>query len=467
MFRHQIAQHTSLVNSSSFPSDISAPGAPENFTCTTEVTQQGVLLSWDPPTSGGQVFYYEVYRNGSFLANESTTEFQFDNAVNGDVFKARAVGVRGLTGPFSGTCTYTGDDTLQVQGVGIPDLTSVHILWSDISSSSQISFEGYNVYLDGVKQNGSLLPASMQGYAFFNRSVGTDYTLGVSFVHDGGQESGIFDVVVTAPGQGVRYGAFTQSRFLTARLVRSGDTTSTTRWGAPFGLAVKEGTKVTISPEFSFNIQHQEREWSSPDDYSYKYVFHPEEIFGSAEIYFLEGCGNGLSLTYNRIKQGGGIVIGNPDDGYDTRSASFYIDRLYDLFTMTGPACNDPDRLQISATISLNEEDINDVATFIGDEGHFVKLPTDNNTLTEFDNTNADDVALIWSTFPSTPYYDIYIRTKGGSFPATPNYENLTAGDNFFVIDSLAVGTYEAQVDFKYGDGSIAESSNILEFDIA
>lgn len=463
MFRHQIAQHTSLVNIKGFPDDLSAPGTPQNFTCTTEVTTQGVILSWDPPTSGGIVFYYQIYRNDSFYANESDTIHQFDNPVNNDVFKVRAVGVRGLTSSFSNTCTYTGEDSLNVQGAGIPDRTSVHIMWQDVSESTQISFEGYNVYLDDVKQNGSLLPATVQGFGFFDKTAGEDYKLGVSFVHDGGQESDIFEVTVTAPGQGVRYGVMTKSRYITAPIVAVGSVAPITRWGAPFGIAVKDGTKVSIYPEWSYASQHREREWSSPSSWAFTYRLNPFE--DESRVFYEEGCGNGLSLVYDRIKQKAGIIIGTAESD-DARSVSLSIRRSFGGFSFSGPACNDPDKLSLSATISLNEVDINDVGIYTSDDAHFVKLPVENNSLIEFDNGNADDAVLIWSTFPSTPFYDVYIRTSGGSFPGTPNYEDLVAADNFLVIDNLSPDDYEAKVDFKYGDGTIAETSNILAFDI-
>lgn len=464
MFRHQIAQHTALINSKSFPEDLSAPGTPQNFSCITEITTQGVTLQWDPPSSGGIVFYYEIYRNDSFYANESDTVHQFSNPVNNDVFKVRAVGVRGLTSPFSNTCTYTGEGTLNVQGIGIPDRTSVHVLWQDISNSNQISFEGYNVYLDDVKQNSSLLPATVQGYGFFDKTVNQSYKLGVSFVHDGGQESGKFEVNVTAPGQGVRYGVMTRSRYITAPIVHYGSYAPRLRSGKRFGLAVKDGTQVSIFPEFSYPSQHRQREWSVPGSWAFTFRLNPFE--DESKIFYGDGCNRGLSLVYNRIKQKVGITIGSKQTD-DARFVMLIIKRSIRGFTFSGPACSGPDNLYLSATISLNEEDINDVGLYSSDQAHFIQLPTEHNSLIEFDNGNADDAVLIWSTFPSTPFYDVYIRTSGGSFPGTPNYEDLVAADNFLVIDNLVPGNYEAKVDFKYGDGSIAETSNILAFDIA
>lgn len=460
MFRHQPAIITRSIDSSDGPQDMTGPDPPENFSCKSEITSQGVELTWDKPSSGGPVFYYEIFKNDSFLARSSDTIHVHDSPSDGDVFKARSVGIRGLKSSFSGTCTYTGDESLDPAVVGMSHRTSLHLSWSDLRHTDQISLEGYNVYLDGVKQNSSLLGTNILEYGFFDLVVDQDYDVAVTFVHDGGQESGQFTVTGTPPGSTVVFQGITRNNNFGFTLVGLNNQPSH-HWVGDVGLALKDKARVTVTPDWSFDRIYDYRTWSIPATHDYTFRLAPFE--GEAKVDFEEGCSNGLSFVHNRLKPKSVIM------GDDVRGIGLAIGESYN-FRWSGYCENQPGTyLDISATVIISDSaDIISQATFDDDNlGFFTELPQDTVTLDERPNSAAGEVIFYWVTFPSIPFYDLYIRSKGGSFPSSPQYEDLTRDDNILSDTSLAADTYEARMDFKRRDKTVMIQSNILEFTIS
>lgn len=458
--KHQIAQHYSLLGYSSSPEDRTAPGAPENLRGKNRLTEVGVQLLWDEPTSGGKVFYYEIFVNDSKWANSSTTEADYPNAEVGDIFKVRAVGVLGLKSAFSNTWTYEGGESLTPSVAGYA--TSLHMRWNDISDSDQVNFEGYNVYINGVKENSALLSAKVLAYPFFNLTAGSTHTVAVSFEHDGGQESDLFEVEGTVGSQGASFQINISSSIRSYPII--GTTGTVHSWADESGgVIVKEGARMKVTPIFSPGIQNDHPEWSTVETYTRVYTLGAGG--GKAEMEFNAGCENDsnillydnlepINVTTDEVHQIYGGIINSWN------------------FMFRGGQCPDaPDyHTSISFAASVSEEDFVKIGDYSTGGYNTFRLPEEDEGRLEAE-TNSDNSAVTfrWTAYFSLPHLKLYIKEEGdASYPSSPHHSGfLINNNNLYVIDNLADGTYNAKVEYYLGDQStLMVTSNEVTFTI-
>jgi len=463
MFRHQIAHNASLVDFSDYPSEIIPPVVPQNLVVESDTINREAFVTWEPPTTGGKVFYYELFLNGSHLANVSDRKYVYSNASGGDTFKVRAVGVLGLLSGFSNTDSYEGTIGLIPTATGLSNPPSLHIQWNDISNTDQVNVEGYHVYKGGTKQNSSLLPLEVLEYPLFNLSTEVEYNIGVSFEYDGGQESAVFDLDVTAPSGDIAFIAI-QTSFHHPLVLASTSIIPGSLSDDSLGLHVEDGTRVTFSPSFDPGDQHDEAEWSSPASFRYTYNARP---LGEEVMEFLEGCGKGLSLLPGEGNMERSKIFNLGPDGY-ARSVSLSLLKSY-TFRFSGPQCNDPKSLYLSASLQLNEGDIIGRATGQSRGRTFIEAPSEEDGLLNADDSGSNAVVFTWTTFPGTPIYNLYIKSAGASsYPTDPyNSEYLTIKNQLLTVDSLAGGNYDARMDFMLQDGTVMRQSDEISFTIS
>jgi chitodextrinase len=84
------------------------PGAPQNFTAT-PISSSQIQLSWSPPTGGGTVGVYNIYRNGSLIIQGNVLQYIDKNLQPNTTYSyyLKAQYLDGVTGPSTNTVTAT------------------------------------------------------------------------------------------------------------------------------------------------------------------------------------------------------------------------------------------------------------------------------------------------------------------------------------------------------------------------
>lgn len=465
MFRHKIAVHNNTIESRGYPKDVNPPGPPENLVGTKNHVSGDVLLTWEPPSSDGPVFYYEMFVNGSFYANVSDLELNYSNPVNQDEFKVRSVGVLGLKSGFSNVWIYEEGLTLNPWATGIN--SSAHIMWTDISGSVEnLTIEGYNVYLGGVKQNSSLLTTDFIGYPFFDLDIDTEYELGVSFEYNGGQESAVFPANVTPPGSLKAYQIDIYSSWVAWPLISNRSLYIHRGSGYFFGILVEEQGVANIIPSFKPNKQIDKRQWSTIEEYIKTYSL---EVVGGpyqrSRLHMNRRCGEWAQKTLlNTFKQ---VTL----DLTKHTDVFAEIDVSYQ-YVFVGPPCEFiTNYSNITFIITLPEASVIKVGRDSNkvDGYSVIELPQDDSILRTLDNQDNMSTVLNWTVYPSIPYHNIYIKLDTDTnYPTDPyNDELLDLEQNKFVIDDLAEGVYNAKLEYvMYDKATVIQTTNEVTFSI-
>src|SRR4051794_40321942 len=185
-----LAAPSGFVAASSFD----APPAPTDLSVT-QMSTTSVSIAWNPSSSIA-VTSYGTYRNGSKVADTSTTAYTFSGLACGTSYTFAVdttdiVGNRSTQSTISGTtdaCPTAPPDT---QAPAVPSgmrttsvtADSVSLAWNATTDNAGVA--GYNLYKNGVKA-GSTQSTS---YTFSGLSCGTDYTLALTAYDAAGNES--------------------------------------------------------------------------------------------------------------------------------------------------------------------------------------------------------------------------------------------------------------------------------------
>lgn len=454
MFSHKAIPKNSTIDPNSVLDGIEGPGDPSNLAGDTDAASSGVELNWDEPTSGGPVFFYEIYENNTFLAVSFINSYEVSSPTDQDKYKVRASGIQDLKSNFTSVYTYEADQTLTPMVTG--GSHHVAVLWQDISDIDEFDVTGYNVYLDGVKQNSADLGTDINSYPLFNLNSEQEYTFGVSFLYDDGgttTESSIFTLVHTMPGVREGYQISIDRLASQGLIVSVGEAT--------VGVGVSEGAGVNVVPVYTLRDQHHKPKWKSGgDSYTADYFMSP---FPSDRITFNSGCdANGDKVIEWRKTKPRTIEISK--DGIRTISGG--ISTSYS-FTMFGPPCKFPRNQWTAYKVFAQSDDIEAVGDY----------DTDNYSLKKIDK-EASDVISYESSFDQLQfesfrgiYCDIYIKAKSdSSYPADPDNGSSKLTSRFFYHDvsSLSAGDYNAKIQYFLADKTtMAFESAEIEFTVS
>jgi hypothetical protein len=182
---------TSITASAPPPPDTIAPSVPNGLTAVVGDSQ--IALNWNVSTdnvslAGYNVFVDGVKNNASLI---TTNHYSVIGLTNGTVyaFKVSAVDVAGNESLQSAPISAKPDVSLIVPLVPVNEQVAIldsalSVTWSVYGGSNAT---GFNVYVDGVKQNSSLI--SSTSYIISGLANGVTYAVSVSAVNSAGESA--------------------------------------------------------------------------------------------------------------------------------------------------------------------------------------------------------------------------------------------------------------------------------------
>lgn len=191
---NESATATALSVTTAALADTQAPTAPNNLV-TSNITANGVNLSWNSAADNVGVTGYKVYQNGNVLASTSVNNYAVAGltANTSYNFRVTAVDAAGNESGFSNVQSITTLSATDTQAPTIPTnlvasnvtSTSINLTWT--AATDNVAVVGYNIY-----ENNSLLTTTASTtFNLTNLNPATGYSLGVSALDAAGNESAI------------------------------------------------------------------------------------------------------------------------------------------------------------------------------------------------------------------------------------------------------------------------------------
>ena len=195
---YESAKSEAVVFTTAAKKDTEAPTAPKDVKAT-EVTQTTAKVTWSASTDNEGVVGYNVYVNEAKVNEElvAGTEFVLTGLTAATEYTVRvsAVDAAGNESARSDAATFTTSESekpapetpaapINVK-VSEIDHTTAIVSW-DVALT-RAAVKGYNVYLDGERENDS--PVEETEYKLTGLKVGTKYKVAVTAVNEEGIES--------------------------------------------------------------------------------------------------------------------------------------------------------------------------------------------------------------------------------------------------------------------------------------
>lgn len=179
--------------------DTLAPSAPTGLSETSK-TGSSIDIDWDDNSesdlAGYNVYVDGVKDNGALIG---VSNYQITGLVDNtsyDIYVTAVDNVGNESSP-SATISVTTVDTAPSAPIGLSTTSGDTVVDLDWDDNSESDLAGYNVYVDGVKENSSLIATS--DYEVTGLTNGQEYDFHVTAVDGGGNESNASSTVSATP----------------------------------------------------------------------------------------------------------------------------------------------------------------------------------------------------------------------------------------------------------------------------
>lgn len=429
------------------------------------------LLEWERPDGDITVYGYELFVDGVFYENVGqVTSYLYENmdfSVQYD-FKVRAIGPVGIKSPFSNTITLEGGGAPVLFPAVWDEYKGTSIEWQDISDNTHYTIEGYNVYVEagdyaddssfGTPINDSPLGLSFIKYSDLGLLEDTTYSVGVSYLYDGGTESEIFFQTIQTRKAGFKYD-ITSWNDPPVSIVSGEDGNA--------AIVVENGTEVGLRCYTPASYFQHLKSWVSIYFNGTWETYFELEGNGKKPLTFIvsEGCdpGNFTRELFGDRNFKGNIQAEMVLSGGWSRS--FY-------WTVSG-GCSAPTRTKQTwemfvenSSETVLEDNIDDYMNNDRLNFEMYKIQEQNQRLTAI--TQGDgNVNFRIKRHIGLPFHDLYIKSDSDSSYGTPYtsspIENWLAGG--YSVTDLSAGTYNAKVEYLLMDETtVLDETNEVTF---